>query len=383
MNVMKNFKRFCALGLAFVMIFSLTGCSFFNKKKVDEGPTKEELQSELNSVKSQLASLQSELQGTKEVLATYNENLGGVNLSSLTILPTGEEAYTSINGKIRLSSVLDMSPSMSLPNTTVINLGGDIQYNPSNNWTFELSNNVLTLQHKNGMIVNLKVYKYAGSATQYDVMDSIIRPYLKNLSVSEVGSKKLFINNTVVGGMVFNTMQVKSYADSDTVEEYVEETTEETTEEVVAETLENGETVESSDTTGANNGFGSLDETETESASANEETIAEPDSESAESEEAVTETDENGNVIESTDGVGSLGDLLGDGSDTTQGLDIIEEPDYDVEEYTYDVAVIFNGDYALTMEFFYKNDENASIQQELLTSCLSSISINSNKLVSE
>jgi hypothetical protein len=178
-------------------------------------------------------------------------------------------------------------------------------------------------------------------------------------------------------------MQVKSYADSDTVEEYVEETTEETTEEVVAETLENGETVESSDTTGANNGFGSLDETETESASANEETIAEPDSESAESEEAVTETDENGNVIESTDGVGSLGDLLGDGSDTTQGLDIIEEPDYDVEEYTYDVAVIFNGDYALTMEFFYKNDENASIQQELLTSCLSSISINSNKLVSE
>lgn len=374
-------KRISVLLAITVLAVGLGGC----KKKVEEGPTKEELALSLNQANAQIQSLTNELQGTKEVLATYNPNLSDVDLSAITLLPTNQLAYNAINGKIRLSNQLDMSPSVPVPNTTQITLGGDIKYVPSNNWTFELSNNVLRLQHRNGMIVNLNIYKYVGSSTQYDVMDTLIRPYLNSLSVTEDTAKKMFINNKVVGGIITSDMKVKTYDNSDVVEEYVPETVAETqpvveesltdesgdgtqaegaessTDETVMETLDSGETVAYnvlSPEFRPLSGFGTLDEVES---TAGEGT----DSESTESESVSSEVSESTVAVE------------------TRSTETVENVDYNIEDYKYILGVLFSGDYALTIEAFYANDDNASIQEELFNACLGSIQVNGNKLVTE
>lgn len=382
-------KKIGALCLIMSLALSMTAC-----KKDDEvqGPTLEQVQAELLLAQNNISNLERELQGAKEVLATYNSSLSDVDLSSVTYLPTGQEAYTSINNKIRLSSNLTLEPSISLPNTTQINLGGNINYIPSNNWSFELSNNSLLLQHKNGMLVTLKVYQYIGSATPYDVADTIIRPHLSKLSTTETGVKKLFMNNSVVGSMVYNTMQVKDYKDSDIVEEYIEEPvveTEAVVDEVVQETNENGEIIEninesvdasgedliSEEAQSPNSGFGSLDDSVTPT------TQNESVSEESVSEEAISEE-----TVAEVQNVQNLNDLVSESTaPVTNEIEVVEskELDYTIDSYNYNVGVIFSGDYALSIEVFYKNDENASIQQELLNSCLSSITINSQKLISE
>ena len=291
-----------------------------------------------------------------------------------------------------------MSPSVAVPNTTQITLGGDIKYVPSNNWTFELSNNVLRLQHRNGMIVNLNIYKYVGSSTPYDVMDTLIRPYLNSLTVKEDTAKKMFINNKVVGGIITNDMIVKTYPSSDTVEEYVPETVPET-QPVVDETAEGleGESVEGASAEGAEgetvmetieggetvaynvlnpefrplSAFGSMEGTVADSSEASAEGSSEASGESAGAEGSETGIPETAALVEtasSLDNIGA-GEVLG--------------VDYDVEDYKYILGVMFSGDYALTIEAFYANDDNASIQEELFNACLSSIEVKGSKLVTE
>lgn len=377
----KVLNRIFALSLISALVLSTTACG---KEEGPKGPTLEEVQSQLILTQNELNSVKNELQGTKEVLATYNPSLAGVDLSSIAVLPTGQRAYTSINDRIRLSSDLTMNPSVTLPNTTKIMLGGNISYIPSNNWTFELSNNSLLLQHKNGMLVRLKVYQYIGSATPYDVSDSVIRPYLKNLCVTETGVKKLFINNSVVGSMVYNTMLVKDYKDSDVLEQYIEEPVVETTvaveeTEAVNSELETGidtnesiaETVESVPMAG----FGVSENSAT--------TV-----ESTELTESIDSTESVSDSIEesvSESGAVSLSDIVSESVSSDNQIEIVEEKelDYTIDSYNYNVGVVFSGEYALTIEVFYKNDENASIQQELFNSSLSSITIDSQKLLSE
>lgn len=352
----KQNKRIYAMCLSMLLITSLTGCSF-GKKKVDEGPTKDELLVQVSQLQSENSSLQSELQGTKEILATYNPSLVNLDLSAITVLPTGIKAYNAINDKIRLSKTFVMEPSKVSPNTTNVNLGGNVTYMPSNNWTFDLSNNILSLKHKNGMVINLKVYDYVGQSTPYDVMDTSIRPYLADLNVEELVAKKLFIKESVVGGLITTNMKVKEYISDDgdvTIEQYTEPSTEADTETMEGDTVE-GET--------------GLDV----------------------SSEAPTESTEVNTSNESTESLGgqdnpvnSLEDLIDDGNTNINSeLNEEEESDYTITDYRYIVAVAMYGDYALTIEGFYRNDENASIQEELFNSSLNSIQINNNKLVAE
>lgn len=366
---MKNYKKILSILVSSCLIISLSGCSILGKKEVDEGPTKEELAVQVSQLISENESLQSQLNGTKEILATYDPGLANIDLSAITVLPTGIKAYNAINDKIRLSKVFTMEPSKSMPNTTNVNLGGNVVYTPSNNWSFDLSNNVLSLKHKNGMVVNLKVYDYVGQSTPYDVMDTSIRPYLNGINVEEVSAKKLFINDNVVGGLITTNMKVKEYISDNgdlEVEQYEEEPTEESTEETnEADINDIGETSEIDDSDVPKTNFGDLNETET----SNETTV------SSESE----------NSLETT--VGSLDDLMG--NETSESFENNNENntkddlEYEIIDYRYTVAVAMYGDYALTIEGFYRNDENASIQEELFNSCMNSIQINNGRLVIE
>lgn len=361
---MKKSKKILSILVSSCLIISLSGCSVFGKKEVDEGPTKEELAAQVSQLTSENESLQSQLNGTKEILATYDPTLANIDLSAITVLPTGIKAYNAINDKIRLSKVFTMEPSKSMPNTTNVNLGGNVVYTPSNNWSFDLSNNVLSLKHKNGMVVNLKVYDYVGQSTPYDVMDTSIRPYLQDLNVEEVEAKKLFVNDNVVGGLITTNMKVKEYISDNgdlEVEQYEEESTEETSEVDVNET---GETSEITDSEVPKTNFGDLGETETST----EETTVPSESES---------------IMETT--VGSLDDLMetSESNENNSENNTEDELGYEIIDYRYTVAVAMYGDYALTIEGFYRNDENASIQEELFNSCMNSIQINKGRLVVE
>lgn len=369
---MKKNKKILSILVSSCLIISLSGCSVFGKKEVDEGPTKEELAAQVSQLTSENESLQSQLNGTKEILATYDPALSNIDLSAITVLPTGIKAYNAINDKIRLSKVFIMEPSKSMPNTTNVNLGGNVVYTPSNNWSFDLSNNVLSLKHKNGMVVNLKVYDYVGQSTPYDVMDTSIRPYLNEINVEEVVAKKLFVNDNVVGGLIITNMKVKEYISDNSeleVEQY-EEPIEETTEVGdINETSEIGETSEINDSDVPRTNFGDLSDTETTAEETSVETTASSDVD----------------VMETT--VGSLDDLMGnETSESNINNDAINEEDkldYQIVDYRYTVAVAMYGDYALTIEGFYRNDENASIQEELFNSCMNSIQINKGRLVIE
>lgn len=366
---MKKSKKILSILVSSCLVMSLSACSILGKKEVDEGPTKEELAAQVSQLTSENESLQSQLNGTKEILATYDPALANIDLSAITVLPTGIKAYNAINDKIRLSKVFKMEPSKSMPNTTNVNLGGNVVYTPSNNWSFDLSNNVLSLKHKNGMVVNLKVYDYVGQSTPYDVMDTSIRPYLQELNVEEVEAKKLFVNDNVVGGLITTNMKVKEYLSDNgdlEVEQYEEESTEETTEETteVGNINETGETSEIGDSEVPKTNFGDLGETETNSVETTE--SSEPDS-----------------AMETT--VGSLDDLMeNETSESNESKDDVEDKlEYEIVDYRYTVAVAMYGDYALTIEGFYRNDENASIQEELFNSCMNSIQINNGRLVIE
>lgn len=362
---MRNYKKVLSILVSSCLIISLSACSILGKKEVDEGPTKEELAAQVSQLTSENESLQSQLNGTKEILATYDPTLANIDLSAITVLPTGIKAYNAINDKIRLSKVFTMEPSKSMPNTTNVNLGGNVVYTPSNNWSFDLSNNVLSLKHKNGMVVNLKVYDYVGQSTPYDVMDTSIRPYLQDLNVEEVEAKKLFVNDNVVGGLITTNMKVKEYISDNgdlEVEQYEEESTEETSEVDVNET---GETSEITDSEVPKTNFGDLGETSTE------ETTVPSESES---------------TMETT--VGSLDDLMetsesNESNENNSENNTEDELGYEIIDYRYTVAVAMYGDYALTIEGFYRNDENASIQEELFNSCMNSIQINKGRLVVE
>lgn len=378
-----NIKRVGVIGLAVALsVSSLVGC-----KKKDEGPTKEELQVALNTANTNIATLQNQLNGTKEVLATYDPSLTDIDLSAITLLPTGQQAYTSINSKIRLHSQLDMSPSTPLPNTTEVVLGGNIHYIPSNNWTFELNNNVVRLQHKSGMLVTLKVYKYVGSSTPYDVMDTTIRPYLTNLSATEASAKQVFINGSVVGGLITSDMKVKAYKDEEVIEEYIPEPETTEAETLPVETDADGNVIETESSEGAE---GEVTETTGESVAVH---VIEPgaipasgfgtlDESAASTEGSSVESSE-----ESVEGSEGSSDSSSDGGiETVAETEAQTEPvelDYDIEDYRYVVGVFFSNDYALTFEAFYANDENASIQEELLNTCLSSITINGTRLATE
>ena len=144
---MNFYRKLAVLLVLAVMASSLSACSIFSD---DDKPTYEELESQLNSAYTTISSRDSEITSLKQLLYTYDSTLSEVqNLNSVRTLPTGQQVYNAINGSIRIGEQLDLEPSMVLPNDTTITLVPNVEYKPSNNWSFNLSNGNVRKKNKN------------------------------------------------------------------------------------------------------------------------------------------------------------------------------------------------------------------------------------------
>lgn len=329
------------------MGLALTGCGGGK----DE-PSREELNQQIATLTGTQAKYETEIKSLKELLFTYDKNLAEVaDLNAVRRLPTGEKAYNGINNYIRLGEQLELSPSVALPNNTTIQLVTGVEYRPSNNWSFDLSNGTISLLHKNGMYVTLRAYNYVGQSTPYDAYDTILKPYLSGLAVTQLNNKVLFIGNQTVGAMATSQCYVVEESNGKgmytgevpTEGEKVAETSKN-----ITETLQTG-TISLDDLVG--NGETAQAESEVQETTAS----------------ATTDTEEVESKVESTESVTQ---------EETKAKEV-------VTDYRYVVGVMLDGSTGIIFEAFYPQDENASIQEELLESCLNGLSIRGNQVKSQ
>lgn len=340
-------RKTLAVTLILSVSLVLTSCG------KSEEPSVQELQTQIATLTGTQAKLESQVKSLKTLLYNYDSTLAEVSdLSAVKQLPTGKRAYNAINNYIRLGDQLDLKPSVALPNNTTIELVSGVTYKPSNNWSFDLSNGTVSLLHKNGMYVTLRAYSYVGKSTPYDAYDTILKPYLSGLAVTELNKKTLFIGNQTVGAMVVSQCYVVT-SSTGSVMEGTKATTGETTGETTGQTVETSpnttETLKSANTgtMSLDDIVGTAEQATTESASAGAE----------QSSIASTETTEEKKSEEVKKDI--------------------------VSDYRYVVGVLLDGSTGIIFEAFYPQDDNASIQEELLESCLNSISIRNNQVKSQ
>lgn len=407
---MNFYRKLAVLLVLAVMASSLSACSIFSD---DDKPTYEELESQLNSAYTTISSRDSEITSLKQLLYTYDSTLSEVqNLNSVRTLPTGQQVYNAINGSIRIGEQLDLEPSMVLPNDTTITLVPNVEYKPSNNWSFNLSNGNVSLQHKNGMYVTLRAYNYVGSENAISLYDAFIKPYADKLAVKELKNEILFLNTDTAGTLATYQCYVVSDEQNPEVKEiYDPNPSEPETTESMPETYENGILVET--------------ESETNADGAPVETVAESDATAESTQVDTGETPLTGGT--------SLSDLLGGGgtestsaagtesssastegtdgatesssSDTTAGTSTptseasatetlpvstegetnanTAESQENLQEYRYILGIVLDNSTAIVIEAFYPQDENADIQEELLNTCLGSLSVRDRQLRAE
>lgn len=383
----KTLKRASVILMAGLMATQLAGCSTIKgltSKDNEDKPSYEELEQQIGQLNSSVVAKNNEILSLKELLYTYDNSLSEVaDLNSVRRLPTGVKAYNGINNYIRLGEQLELKPSMVLPNDTTIQLVKNVEYKPSNNWSFDLSNGTVSLLHKNGMYVTLRAYNYIGKSTPYDIYDTILKPYLKNLSMVELNRRTLFMKDQTCGTLVFNQCYVvEQELNGVTADRTLKLPIQETEPQTEAETQPQGET--QAETQGETQG-----ETQAQvSISPHKLPIVadtQPSTETAEETKAKGLDDLINNPSE-----GETTEEIPESTEETTADTQEKQPTQEeakvtekVTEYRYVVGVVLDGSTGIIFEAFYPNDDTASIQEELLETCLNGLYIRGNQLKSQ
>ena len=353
-------KRLMALAVILGAAIMATGCK-------DKGPTKEELQADLDSMTSTAGGYLSQVKQLKMILANYNSNESMVQgLDDYISLAADQGAYLAFDDKINVENPIKLEPNTPIQNETLLYLTNTVTFSPNQNWIVRAGSGHMELSHESGVYGEVDCYTYNGDVGSGYVYDEFIKPHFDAIRGEEIGSPStIFLASGARAGYQATCRLKVAKMDDNTL--HIQE------EEMTAPYVETSEG-EVTDESNAESNAESVAESETAS-----ETAAESVAEST------AEGETSGEVAEGE--ASSEGESLAAGELTGEVVSQDEEKTVTIENYLYTVAVAeyYVDEYeqqAIVFKFFYPegNASEVATKQEFIGNTIKSFSINGNPL---
>lgn len=361
-------KKLYALLLTTCMIASLSGC------KKNEGPTKEELQNQVNTMISGMVSKDEQIKTLKQMLAVYNPSLAEVqDLGNVLTLAASEGAFINLNDRIYINNDIVIEPSTAVQNQTLLNITDSIKIRPSSNWSIQVGNGTLKLNHPNGVYGEINCYKFIGQTNGYECFTTFVQPHLDAIKAERIGTvdKIFFADGNVAGAKQTSRLRVATLRNN---EKHIEE-------EIMTQPYE----VDESGNIIVYNADGNPVTSEEETTV--EETVAETVESGSEAENESEGVTQDGDSNTQEGEVAEENKVYQAGELTDEVIKQSDDDILDVENYIYTTGcVCYATDTAnyevVVLKFFHKEGDSvdATSKKEFIDSIIKSISVKGNYL---
>lgn len=152
------------------------------------GDDKEAVNAEIESLKSQNASLQAQIEQ-----GTIYENQIKTSLREVEGLGTLE--FQSIDNKIIFPNELTVPYSSADVSTTRVQIGSGFAFSPSNNWLFKTTGSKIDLQHPSQVWGSIKSVRYDGETLTLDEMRATLQQFYKGFPETTLTYRNIFIGD--------------------------------------------------------------------------------------------------------------------------------------------------------------------------------------------
>lgn len=146
-------NRAIAIMMAGTLVLGVSGC------KKEEGPTKEELQAQIQTLTDMTLDYEDQIATLERTLSGFT----GTDSVPTAIIGvedgTDKKTFQSIGGKIMFTRELEYPDSTQAPNMSGVRLSDRFTIKPSDNWVVQMNGTTTKYSHPNGVYGTIKVVR--------------------------------------------------------------------------------------------------------------------------------------------------------------------------------------------------------------------------------